>query len=179
MTHQNSSNYNKETKRYVSLQVEEKTPRVGERKKKEVLSFGQLLSVALVQRRLLWWNWGFACKPHDTSRAQQNREVDHRSNWPQENREKKDVFLGCKTSRKRACFMSILNVIKKKVAPSTLPFFVLSIAVGLSPSYCYQMISRHSSHTLISQIERWHLIIFDGGCFMGCKEGTYFFFSPQ
>lgn len=114
MTHQNSSNYNKETKRYVSLQVEEKTPRVGERKKKEVLSFGQLLSVALVQRRLLWWNWGFACKPHDTSRAQQNREVDHRSNWPQENRKKKDVFLGCKTSRKRACFMSILNVIKKK-----------------------------------------------------------------
>lgn len=35
------------------------------------------------------------------------------------------------------------------------------------------------SHTLISQIERWHLIIFDGGCFMGCKEGTYFFFFPN
>lgn len=39
----------------------------------------------------------------------------------------------------------------KKVAPSTLPFFVLSIAMGLSPSYCYQMISRHSwVHTLWS-----------------------------
>lgn len=59
--------------------------------------------------------------PYDTSRAQQNHEVDHRSNWPQENRKKKrkkDVFLGWKISRKRACFMSILNgiffVLKKK-----------------------------------------------------------------
>lgn len=55
---------------------------------------------------------------------------------------------------KRACFYVNFKKKKKKLlqvrcrsSSSVLPW-------GLSPSYCYQMISRHSSHTSISQIER-------------------------
>lgn len=41
--------------------------------------------------------------PYDTSRAQQNHEVDHRSNWPQENRKKK---------KKKRCLPGLENFTK-------------------------------------------------------------------
>jgi len=46
--------------------------------------FSQLPSVASGLLRQGWWEGGFTCKPHNTSRLQQNHEVDYWSNWPQE-----------------------------------------------------------------------------------------------
>lgn len=107
MTHHNWSNYNKETKRCVSLQVEEKTPRVGERKKKEVLSFSQLLSVASVQRRLSWWNRGFTCKPlrHQQSPAEPwGRSQVKLTTGEQEKKKKKRCLPGLENFTKACLF---------------------------------------------------------------------------
>lgn len=86
--------------------------------------------------------------PYDTSRAQQNHEVDHRSNWPQENRKKK----------KKRCLPGLENFTKAclfYVNPQR-DFFCLKKKKRLLQVRCHSLFSvlPWDSHRLIAT--RWY-----------------------